>query len=254
MAKYTRNSYKRKIIMFGMMIFISIALISTGFAAWVLSTQTKVDNEGNVTVGVVENKSFEITFTEIKDQNGNDLTKTEGGKIIADSTKMKFSFEPVKDDEQGRVRWNGTASENLSITFKGTIKNATYLGSFNVKMTMTEEVKSLVGSETSRKYIIAPDCAKDSGVELKDSESGAYLSSDNYKLTMNGDGSATFEVTVKFGWGDLFGNENPSTYYDTNLTGQAVSDEKVKSILEDFHNVVNGKNTKFTITFTATAN
>lgn len=247
MAKYTRNSYKRKIIMFGMMIFISIALISTGFAAWVLSTQTKVDNEGNVTVGVVENKSFEITFTEIKDQNGNDLTKTDGGKIIADSTKMKFSFEPVKDDESGRVRWNGTDSENLSITFKGTITNAAYLGSFNVKMTMTEEVKSLVGSEENPKYITAPECAKDSGVEVKDT------TSDNYKLTMNGDGSATFEVTVKFGWGDLFGNENPSTYYDTNPIGQAVSDEDVKSILDAFHNVVKDKDTKFTITFTATA-
>ncbi len=230
------------------MIFISIALISTGFAAWVLSTQTKVDNEGNVTVGDVENKSFEIKFTEIKDQYGNDLTTVDSkGNVIADSNKMKFSFEPVKDDDSGRVRWNGTDCENLSITFKGTITNAAYLGSFNVKMTMTEEVTSLVGSETSPKYITAPTCTTDSGFEVINSLD------ENYKLTENGDGSATFEVTIKFGWGDLFGKENPSTYYDTNTTGKTVSDEDVKSILDAFHNVVKDKDTKFTITFTATA-
>lgn len=41
MAKLTRNSYKRKIILFGVIVFMSIALISTGFAAWVMSQEKK---------------------------------------------------------------------------------------------------------------------------------------------------------------------------------------------------------------------
>lgn len=241
MAKYTRNSYKRKIIMFGVMIFISIALISTGFAAWVLSTQTSNSSDGNVTVGVVENKSFEIEFTEITDQYGNDLTTTDSeGKKIADTSKMLYSFEPKKEDNTGRVRWDGTNCENLSITFKGTVTNYQYLGSFNIKMTMSSKVKALV--ENSANYINAPACATDSGVEFKTG------------LVASEDGKATFEYTISFTWGTAFGNMNPSEYYDSDETGSTVSDDAVKETLEAFYAALDTSDTKFTITFTAVAN
>lgn len=42
MAKLTKNSYKRKVILFGVLLFMSIALISTGFAAWIMSTNAKI--------------------------------------------------------------------------------------------------------------------------------------------------------------------------------------------------------------------
>ena len=46
MARLTRNSYKRKIILFAVFVFISIALISTGFAAWVMSNDATLDANG----------------------------------------------------------------------------------------------------------------------------------------------------------------------------------------------------------------
>ena len=50
MVKLTRNSYKRKIILFGVLIFASIALISTGFAAWIMSANASKDKDGNITL------------------------------------------------------------------------------------------------------------------------------------------------------------------------------------------------------------
>ena len=65
MAKLTRNSYKRKIILFGVIVFMSIALISTGFAAWVMSQEKKASTNGNVTVGAVTEGNIEITLDEL---------------------------------------------------------------------------------------------------------------------------------------------------------------------------------------------
>ena len=65
MARLTRNGYKRKMIVFGAFLFMSIALTVTGFAAWVMSTNAKNDqNQANVEVGVVQEGNLTITLTE----------------------------------------------------------------------------------------------------------------------------------------------------------------------------------------------
>lgn len=254
MAKYTRNSYKRKIVMFGVMIFISIALISTGFAAWVLSTQTTKESNGNVVVGQVVDASFDIQFTEITNQYGESVATTDtSGKVIPDSSKMKFCFEPKKDDETGRVRWDGTNCENLSFTFKGTITNYAYLGSLNVKMTMSEKVATFINAKDSdgKSYVNAPyidttDSLATTGKDLVLTE----IKNDSGQST----GKAEFECTITFTWGAAFGGNNPSEYYDDSEgAGATVSDADVKAILQAFYAAFDSSDPKFTITFTATA-
>ena len=78
MAKLTRNSYKRKIILFGVIVFMSIALISTGFAAWVMSQEKKQSTSGNVTVGAVTEGNIEVTLDPL--------------------TVKDFKFEPKESD------------------------------------------------------------------------------------------------------------------------------------------------------------
>lgn len=255
MAKYTRNSYKRKIVMFGVMIFISIALISTGFAAWVLSTQTTKNSEGNVEVGKVVDASFDIQFTGIKDQYGKSVATTDSsGKVSPDSSKMKFCFEPEKDDENGRVRWDGTNCENLSFTFEGIITNYAYLGSLNVKMTMSDKVTALLNAKDSdgKSYINGPyiEDALATTEEVTLATTGIDLT-----LTAASDesGTATFKCTIKFTWGAAFGGMNPSKYYDSEGAGASVSDADVKTILQAFYEAFDSSDPKFTITFTATA-
>ena len=71
--KLTRKSYRRKLIMFGAAIFMSLALTATGFAAWVLSQDTSVDAGGNGEVGIVSDNELKITDLKYL-FDGNDAT------------------------------------------------------------------------------------------------------------------------------------------------------------------------------------
>ena len=65
MAKLTRKSYQRKAMVVGATAFAGIALVATGFAAWVISSSATKNVQGNVNVGVVSDKSIELTVKPI---------------------------------------------------------------------------------------------------------------------------------------------------------------------------------------------
>lgn len=210
MAKLTRNSYKRKIILFGVIVFMSIALITTGFAAWVMSQEKKQSTSGNVTVGAVTEGNIEITLDEL--------------------TVKDFKFEPKESDTTGRVRNDGTNFESLTVTVTGTIKNTQFLKEATIKMNVKDAVKQ---AETAG-YIILPECAN----------SEVVLTT----LTESGTNEKKFSYDITFKWGSKFGGENPGEYYDSaafNPSEEELSsfegtqEEKItayiKSVLDAFH-------------------
>ena len=176
MAKLTRNSYKRKIILFGVIVFMSIALISTGFAAWVMSREKKQSTSGNVTVGAVTEGNIEV--------------------ILDPLTVKDFKFEPKESDTTGRVRNDGTNFESLTVTVTGTIKNTQFLKEATIKMNVKDAVKQ---AETAG-YIILPECANSEVV---------------LTLTESGTNEKKFSYNITFKWGSKFGGENPGEYYDS---------------------------------------
>ena len=214
MAKLTRNSYKRKIILFGVIVFMSIALISTGFAAWVMSQEKKESTSGNVSVGAVTEGNIEVKLDEL--------------------TVKDFKFEPKESDETGRVRNDGKNFESLTVTVTGTIKNTQFLDVNNTTITMT--VTDAVKQAAEEGYIILPECV---GKEVV--------------LTLNdsGENEKKFSYDITFKWGSKFGGENPGEYYDSekfkpteeelkNFTG--TQEEKItayiKSVLDAFHSLM----------------
>lgn len=209
MAKLTRNSYKRKIILFGVIVFMSIALISTGFAAWVMSQEKKQSTSGNVTVGAVTEGNIEV--------------------ILDPLTVKDFKFEPKESDTTGRVRNDGTNFESLTVTVTGTIKNTQFLKEATIKMNVKDAVKQV---ETAG-YIILPECANSEVV---------------LTLTESGTNEKKFSYNITFKWGSKFGGENPGEYYDSaafNPSEEELSsfegtqEEKItayiKSVLDAFH-------------------
>lgn len=214
MAKLTRNSYKRKIILFGVIVFMSIALISTGFAAWVMSQEKKASKNGNVTVGAVTEGNIEVILDEL---------------IVKD-----FKFEPKKSDTTGRVRNDGTNFESLTVTVTGTIKNTQFLKEATIKMNVKDAVKQ---AETDG-YIILPECAN-SEVVLTTTKIGENANEERF----------SYEITFK--WGSKFGGENPGEYYDSaafnpseeELKGFSGTQEEkitayIKSVLNAFHELL----------------
>lgn len=209
MAKLTRNSYKRKIILFGVIVFMSIALISTGFAAWVMSQEKKKSTSGNVTVGAVTEGNIEVILDEL--------------------TVKDFKFEPKEGDDTGRVRSDRTNFESLTVTVTGTIKNTQFLKEATIKMNVKDAVKQ---AETAG-YIILPECANSEVV---------------LTLTESGTNEKKFSYDITFKWGSKFGGENPGEYYDSaafNPSEEELSsfegtqEEKItayiKSVLNAFH-------------------
>lgn len=212
MAKLTRNSYKRKIILFGVIVFMSIALISTGFAAWVMSQEKKQSTSGNVTVGAVTEGNIEV--------------------ILDPLTVKDFKFEPKESDTTGRVRNDGTNFESLTVTVTGTIKNTQFLKEATIKMNVKDAVKQ---AETAG-YIILPECANSEVV---------------LTLTESGTNEKKFSYNITFKWGSKFGGENPGEYYDSaafNPSEEELSsfegtqEEKItayiKSVLDAFHELL----------------
>lgn len=222
MAKLTRNSYKRKIILFGVIVFMSIALISTGFAAWVMSQEKKESLKGNVTVGAVTEGNIKITLDELKVKD--------------------FKFEPTKDDISGRVRNDGTNFESLKVTVTGTIENTQFLKEATIKMNVEEAVEQAATAG----YIVLPTCVE---------------KEQTLTLTDAGENTKKFSYDVEFTWGEKFGNENPGLYYDSakfnpteeDLNGYSGTQEEkitayIKSVLEAFHELMDSATYEIVVT------
>lgn len=225
MARLTKNSYKRKIILFGLLVFMSIALISTGFAAWVMSTNaTNDDANGNVSVGVVKDASLTIS------------------NVVISSTEKSFRFEPLASDESGRVRYDDEEGlyENLSITVTGQVAPIEYLGELKYELVIPESVKKAADAG----YIVLPDSAS---YQYQDGEGNTVKVGNGTVLAVTGtEGTFNFTFTIDFKWGAKFGNMNPGLYYDTDAAGMLISDTECKKELQDFRALLYGYDAEMT--------
>jgi hypothetical protein len=64
--KLTRKSYNRRVFSFGALVFLAIALMSTGFATWVMSTNAEAGGSGNVNVGTITDGALSFIETDGK--------------------------------------------------------------------------------------------------------------------------------------------------------------------------------------------
>lgn len=259
MAKLTRKSYKRKKIAFAAVILGGVALVSSGFAAWVLSHDVTQNATGNANVGTVQEANLVLTLT--SKMNVVDINNSKS-TIDDDPTKTdvdKFCFEPVKDDETGRVRWDKTNYEILSITYgvsvTSTEKN---LGKVNVKFQQNDWIDAVSGAD--KNYIVAPECYTNAdGIDIAIGDQEG-----NLKEVFSKEDSTykwTCEYTVAFKWGSKFDSSNPSLFYDDPAKTKdesgnyktGMDDASVKTTLDDLHSLSEA-NKSFTIVFTASVN
>lgn len=231
MAKLTRKSYKRRRLVTGIALFMSIALISTGFAAFVIASQSSDNTTGDVQVGTVDNKSLKVTIDTTKSKLGN------------------FSFDADKDDVSGRMKASteeGATFENLSIKVVGNIDHSQFLGKLTAQLirldTNGDEIKTLpendpITKAVADKYITAPACYYNE-VTLYDSTKPTETVSGFTYTPASGNEKAEFAYVVSFAWGEKFGTVNPSIYYDN--AGKDIEDNVMIQTMVDFRNLVYG--------------
>lgn len=262
MSKITRKSYKRKKIILGVSLFGGIGLVSTGFAAWVLSSSTTESKSASLSVGLVSDKNMTFSDVTIHKTGAND--------------DPVYHFEPAKDDYTGRVRSDGENVESLSLTVDGKLSQVQNLGEIKAIITVegnaadtsdlhrypartAEEAKAALDLAISREYVLAPTAYKTTETTLWDKNytDATKENYDNFVATITGenDKTMTFSYEVAFKWGEAFNFINPSLYFD----GAGVSvpqgtgsdkfeDGTVGGYLNDLHSLLDGIQLKLTLT------
>ena len=223
--KLTRNAYKRKAILFGLALFLSIGLISTGFATWMMSSSAKSDSSGNVAIGIIQ--SANVTFEEIQVYRNSeyyDAEKDEYGTEVVLVTDLEhnleggfFSFEPHLSDLTGRVHSGESeyGSESLSLTIKGVVGPIDVLKDVTISMELPASVQKAV--EVG--YIEIPSVAE-KDVVLTYGHGLEFAEGSTTHLE--------FEYTLEFKWGSAFNHLNPGIYFDEDASGQLVSVPEIK--------------------------
>lgn len=171
---------KRKGILMACSILGSAAIVSTGFAAWVITIEDTEVATGNIQVDTVEDKSHIITVVE------SELTVAYG--YDADAETINNAWLTYSET-------NGV-TEDFETEYSFTVTNPESCDFETVSITYTGSESAIAAYEAAitAGYIAAPT------VNLVKSQS------------FDTDGSASLVFT--FGWGDYFkvGNENVNPY------------------------------------------
>ena len=246
MSKITGKSYRRKKIIMGATIFGGVALVSTGFAAWVLAASTNTKKDSSVEVGTVADKN--MAFSDV------DLYRTDNNSL-----STVYKFEPLQSDLSGRVRYAGEG-ECISLTFSATINHSENLGTITAQMLYLEggtaDEGDLNGIESAVKkhYVVAPEAYTLNAEEqltIYDVKNTSLNKVSIVSNTTDQSGVGTFKFTyeVKFQWGSFFNEKNPSLYFDEDEAGLALptgdansetNQETVAGVLKDLRKNLNG--------------
>lgn len=276
MKKVTRHAFSKKAIMITASLFVTLALITTGFAAWLISSGASGEGTGNITTATIDDARLGLT-----------VAMAEGKDFVC--------FGPQADDNHPDIRYKKPKEgekddkEVLVATVTGTIKNYDRLKEFNITIKISDKALTAAGytwtgtneGESSRTYTYNAEKAYISLPEYAVDTDGRFLPlpSDMSKTTapktisagnsMFTDGTTenekkfTFDVT--FGWGEKFEGCNPGKYLDGEEPGHVPSETytveqkleimtKLRSFFVDESGNVDAANLKFVVTVEAVSN
>ena len=251
MAKLTRKSYKRKKIAFAAVILGGVALVSSGFAAWVLSNTKDTEGNGKVNVGEIVDSSLTMKV-EYK------IKGAEGDYTVIGDDKVggNYCFDAAKTDTTGRIKYLSGDGEQLSILYKVTIQSKENV--FN-ELKVTFKHNDKIDQAVNNGFIGAPK----GFYETKKAGSDAYEGGKTFSLSdfNSNEGKGAGEqkwiwttksdIEVAFEWGSTFGGVNPGVYFDSE-TGNTTSFDSMSSTMNLLHTSLN--QTDYKIVFAASVN
>ena len=237
MKKVTRHAFSKKAIMITASLFVTLALITTGFAAWLISSGASGEGTGNITTATIDDARLGLTVVMAE---GKDFVCF--GPKADDKTPHIVYEEPKEGEKDDR--------EVLTATVTGTIKNYDRLKEFKVTIKISDKALTAAGyewtetnegSSKSRTYTYVAEKAYIALPEYAVDTDGRFLPlpSDTTKTTAPKTISATdsmftagateneknFSFEVTFGWGEKFEGCNPGKYLDGEIPDHLPPDE-----------------------------
>lgn len=230
----------KKKIVYTTMIMSTIALMSTGFAAWVISGNNEDVREGTITVDTVSNESrlisgfawdnnvdpkivFSMPETPTQSFDSPRVTNNYDASVGYENLIAKASFEitNVSEDE--------TLNDIMEIEFslKDVAEQTNFTTAINEKYITAVPSLNIQEGWSSFTTISDEKGTAEYGISVKKSSEKA--SSDN---------KTKFEIEIKFAWGEAFNYENPYYYY--NKLGDEFDDSVAEKQLTQMNQLLNG--------------
>lgn len=95
MRKELKSKSRRKWLIGGSLAFASVALLTTGFATWVIAVSAKTKNtDTNVNVDTVRNESIVLTYT--LDENDESIYLGENVAVSKGNLQYEINEEKIK--------------------------------------------------------------------------------------------------------------------------------------------------------------
>lgn len=277
MKKVTRHAFSKKAIMITASLFVTLALITTGFAAWLISSGASGEGTGNITTATIDDARLGLT-----------VAMAEGKDFVC--------FGPQADDNHPDIRYKKTKEgekgdkEVLVATVTGTIKNYDRLEKFNITIKISDKALKAAGYEwtgtnegessrtytynAEKAYISLPEYAVDtagrflplpSNPDNPDNKTTApktILATDSMFTAGANENEKKFTFDVTFGWGEKFEGCNPGKYLDRELTDHLPSETytveqkleimtELRRLFVDESGNVDAANLKFVVTVEA---
>lgn len=214
MKKLTRRAYNRKIMMFGAAIFMSIAMISTGFAAWLISSVENANATAPVTVATISDEVVKVTVDQWTLKEDSTTEYEWSGKILSFDADAADTKDAREQNEKRDVIYysdkDGGEGEQLVLEITGTVSNS---GSLNEAKPLTVEVllpQSL--ADAIRLGYLATPAGYDANTRTITKDITALtdkVTTDNLK---------EYDASITFAWGSFFKEVNPCYFYDSDLS------------------------------------
>lgn len=230
MKKSLRSSSKRKRVINGALAFGAVALLTTGFATWIIGVQNNSTSASSgITVETATNQSVELTATLSDEDNTiylGETEKVETGVVKENNPKgnLSITFSEVK--LKYGDKW--LASENAS-DIKG----------LNVRFaTSSDNLKGGIGQNDANNLTDSADL-----INKRNSESYTYIDVDSNastKFSKTAAGEPTKEgnlnvltwsnITLTFEWGSFFEGISPANYYNSKFNTSTVTSGDIQNI------------------------
>lgn len=250
MKKEINSKSKRKWIMGGLAAFASVALLTTGFALYVVgTTQTEASGNVKVTVDTADNKSIFLDF-KLEDKAQIELKEStvSGGKIV--NVEQKDTVEnPLRISTlESTIKFGSSLtldykSIEFSIAEPTTDEKSSADKYASVKVDNTNGNKlsgNYARTGTDFTYINAPKA-----ISLT-----PYIPDDKIAKEGNTKTITIPAQTLDFTWGSFFDNKSPATYYNEKYASEndyatlTTAADEITTELTAMYNQLNDHNIK----------
>lgn len=244
MKKSIKKSSRRKWVVGGVAFFGSIALLTTGFATWVVGVNDNNENNTvNVNVETTENASVSFTMTYATESADNTIT-------IDEPDNYSFEGKKIINPGEGKSKFDFTVTfESVNITIGNAAQEDKGYDGIEFAITGTNNEIQSAGNKlgTARSgdvpwtYLAAPE--RKTFTELGLTNEGG-----TYATTWTGS-----KVPIVFRWGTFFGGKSPCNYYNELYNGgNLASIGGDNAIVNAIHSEMSAMEAAFTTTKTIT--